>query len=93
LRRHLSGRQAQIQRGAGTVIISLFNDCVEMYQVWFEDLQPALKLLELMLKFVLYLGGFACFVTDVNVHVCLGWENFPVRSPRASFIADSTPVS
>jgi hypothetical protein len=56
---------------------------VEVYQLWLEDLQPALKFLQLMVKFVFDFGGFACFVTYVNIHVCLGWEKFPYEGPKA----------
>jgi hypothetical protein len=44
-----------------------------------EYLEAALQLFQLIMKFPLDFGSLACLVTDVNVHVCLGWGETPYR--------------
>jgi hypothetical protein len=47
-----------------------------------------------MLEFALDIGRLACLVADVNIHVCLGWEEDPFRKVRRpSFNADFTPAN
>ena len=57
--------------------VFLFHNCIQLHQFSLKDLQPALKFLELVLKFALNIRRFAYFVADVNIHMCLDWEKIP----------------
>jgi hypothetical protein len=66
---HLSGRQPQVQRNAGSFAGGdLLHHAFEMDQFRAKDLQAFPQFFDLMLDVFFYGGSFVKPVTDVDVH-------------------------
>ena len=83
LHRHLSRRQSQVQRNAGTFTRGdLLYYPLQMDEFRAEDLQSFLQFFDLMLNIFFYGGNFMKTITDVNVHERLGFAN-EVRATKS----------
>jgi hypothetical protein len=73
---------------------AVVHQCMQMNQVRLKSAQPAVKFLNVILEFALYVWTLASFETQMNIHVRLGIgsSSHQEKVRRPSFTANCTPA-